>query len=79
MLKLKEKLLLITGGDDTQVIISEVEPLTWAITPRATVTTHISSVKCCCVSYSERGEHILVSGGGRAQLHFCYVKLGKLS
>ena len=76
--EIKDKLLLITAGDDTQVIVSEVNQQSGEIIPRATMTSHISSVKCCCASHCGPAERLLVTGGGRAQLNICYIKQGKL-
>lgn len=76
--EIKDKLLLITAGDDTQVIVSEVNQQSGEIIPRASMTSHISSVKCCCVSHCGPTERLLVTGGGRAQLNICYIKQGKI-
>lgn len=63
---------LMTGSEDTTLKIFGVNDNFRCVTQIATLTTHISSVKC--IEVVEDKQFILaVSAGGRAQVHFSRI------
>lgn len=71
---------LVTCSDDTTVKISKLSPGSDTVClPVSTMTRHVSNVKCCCLAMSllTDGSHILITGGGRAQLAATLITPGK--
>lgn len=85
--KIDNRLHLITGGDDTRVIVSQIdhqgsqatdsESSVERVTPLLSVSSHISSVKCCCVCSMRSGKPMVITGGGRAQICIFHISTGR--